>query len=87
MATIEIAEEQTYEAIKALAEQMHKSIEEVVAIAVVEKMTRDRARDRVQSGLGKRLADIGREAARMFPESERTGDITAKLYDERGLPH
>ena len=84
MVTITITEH-TSKSIQQLAEQLQKSPGEIVEMAIQEKLIREQQAPE-RSALGKHLADLGRKAAQFFPEDARTGDITADLYDERGLP-
>jgi hypothetical protein len=85
MVTVTV-DEQTAKSIQELADRLQKSREEVVELAIQEKLKREEQDQQAKEELVERLIEIGRTASKYFPEDARAGDITAFLYDERGLP-
>lgn len=78
-----IKNEETHRLARELATLTGESLTVAVTEAVRER--RDRVRDQ-QAPMADDLLRIGRDVARRLPPSWSTGDPTAELYDDRGLP-
>ncbi|MDQ3715462.1 MAG: type II toxin-antitoxin system VapB family antitoxin [Actinomycetota bacterium] len=83
---INIKRESTQQLAREVARRTGESMTSAIEIALAERLDRLQQTDGEVSGRLASIRAIARDTARRWPDAASSGDLSAELYDDAGVP-